>query len=213
MVNNSIHTIVKRLGWTVAFCWLLGLWACGGSDGEPMAPPKDGANIASPQPTTLAEGSGTRIVPPSEKLQYAEGSESDNTGHPEIEAGESRQSREVVVPADVDGKWKAVKIMVRNKQDEEQSKMEMVTLGSSFDVAGSQLKVTVGPFLPNFVMTQATFTSNGNELVNPAVRLVVKEGDKTLFEGWAFAKYPGMYAFEHDTWSLQLMDFIPVSTS
>ena len=198
--------------WAIVLGMALGLTAGGGSDGEPIKPPADGANIESPKPELISEGSGTRIAPQSQQAEYAEGSTSDNEGHPVIDQSGEHSTREVMVPPDVDGKWKAVKIMVRNKKDEEKSKMRMVNLGESFDIDGG-LKVTVGPFLPNFVMSQAAFTSNGNELVNPAVRLVVTEGDKTLFEGWAFAKYPSMYAFEHETWSLQLMDFIPVSTS
>ena len=50
-------------------------------------------------------------------------------------------------------------------------------------------------------------------MTNPAVRLVVEENGKTLYEGWAFAKYPTMYAFEHDEFALQLMDYIPADVS
>lgn len=194
-------------------CLLL-LAACGeqGNENVPtdVAPksPIDGAQM-----TSLSEGSKTQNGPPSEVMRQAEGSSSDIEGHPEVDPNQNAVTREVVVPPAVDGKWKAVKIMVRNKVDEEKSKMQMVDLGSSFMIDGAPLKVTVGPFLPNFVMDKAVYTSGGNELANPAVRLVVEEGDKTLFEGWAFAKFPGMYAFEHETYSLQLMDFIPVNTS
>ena len=62
-------------------------------------------------------------------------------------------------------------------------------------------------------MTQTNYTSKGNELTNPAVRLVVEENGKTLYEGWAFAKYPTMYAFEHDEFAFQLMDYIPADVS
>ena len=121
--------------------------------------------------------------------------------------------REIIVPKEVEGKWKAVKIMVRNKIDESRSSMKTTVLGSSFEIEGSAIKVTVGPFMPNFVMTQKNYTSNGNELNNPAVQLVVEEKGKTLYEGWAFAKYPTMYAFEHEELAFQLMDYIPEDVS
>ena len=122
-------------------------------------------------------------------------------------------NRGIIVPKEVEGKWKAVKIMVRNKIDESRSSMKTTALGSSFELEGSAIKVTVGPFMPNFVMTQTNYTSNGNELNNPAVQLVVQEKGKTLYEGWAFAKYPTMYAFEHEEFAFQLMDYIPEDVS
>jgi hypothetical protein len=91
--------------------------------------------------------------------------------------------------------------------------MITVSLGASFKLERSAIKVTVGPFMPNFVMTQKNYSSKGNELTNPAVRLVIEENGKTLYEGWAFAKYPTMYAFEHDEFALQLMDYIPADVS
>ena len=132
--------------------------------------------------------------------------------HLEVKEG-VKIDRGIIVPKEVEGKWKAVKIMVRNKIDESRSLMRTTALGSSFQIEGSAIKVTVGPFMPNFVMTQTNYTSNGNELNNPAVQLVVEEKGKTLYEGWAFSKYPAMYAFEHEEFVFQLMDYIPEDVS
>ena len=77
----------------------------------------------------------------------------------------------------------------------------------------SGIKVTVGPFLPNFVMDQGTYTSMNNQVANPAVQLVVEENGKILYKGWTFAKYPTMYAFEHEVYALELKDHIPVTVS
>ena len=133
-------------------------------------------------------------------------------GHPDVQE-RVKIERGVVVPDGVKGKWKAVKLLVKNKKDEERNEMKIITLGSSFELEDSGIKVTVGPFLPNFVMSQKAYTSSGNELTNPAVQLVVKQNGKTLYTGWAFAKYPTMYAFEHDVFALQLMDYIPMDVS
>ena len=132
--------------------------------------------------------------------------------HPGVKEGE-KIDRGIVVPKEVEGQWKAVKIMVRNKMDESRNSMKIASLGSSFILDGSGIKVTVGPFMPNFVMTKKNYSSNGNDLINPAVRLLVEEKGKTLYEGWAFAKYPTMYAFEHDEFAFQLMDYIPMDVS
>ena len=133
-------------------------------------------------------------------------------GHPDVQE-RVKVERGVVVPDGVKGKWKAVKLLVKNKKDEERNEMKIITLGSSFELEDSGIKVTVGPFLPNFVMSQKAYTSSGNELTNPAVQLVVEQNGKTLYTGWAFAKYPTMYAFEHDVFALQLMDYIPIDVS
>ena len=133
-------------------------------------------------------------------------------GHPDVQE-KVKIERGVVVPDGVKGKWKAVKLLVKNKKDEERNEMKIITLGSSFELEDSGIKVTVGPFLPNFVMSQKAYTSSGNELTNPAVQLVVEQNGKTLYTGWAFAKYPTMYAFEHDVFALQLMDYIPMDVS
>ena len=133
-------------------------------------------------------------------------------GHPDVQE-RVKIERGVVVPDGVKGKWKAVKLLVKNKKDEERNEMKIITLGSSFELEDSGIKVTVGPFLPNFVMSQKAYTSSGNELTNPAVQLVVEQNGKTFYTGWAFAKYPTMYAFEHDVFALQLMDYIPMDVS
>jgi len=132
--------------------------------------------------------------------------------HPNVQE-KVKIDRGVVVPDGVKGKWKAVKLLVKNKKDEERNEMKTITLGSSFELEDSGIRVTVGPFLPNFVMSQKAYTSSGNELTNPAVQLVVEQNGKTLYTGWAFAKYPTMYAFEHDVFALQLMDYIPIDVS
>ena len=133
-------------------------------------------------------------------------------GHPDVQE-RVKVERGVVVPDGVKGKWKAVKFLVKNKKDEERNEMKTITLGSSFELEDSGIRVTVGPFLPNFLISQKAYTSSGNELTNPAVQLVVEQNGKTLYTGWAFAKYPTMYAFEHDVFALQLMDYIPIDVS
>jgi hypothetical protein len=178
---------------------------CGGSSDNETPLPQ--AKKISDVDVPLFEGSQS-------KSDYSEEKEvgtQDDT-HPGVKEG-VRIERGVVVPQEVEGQWKAVKIRVRNKIDESKNSMKTVSLGDSFEIDGSAIKVTVGHFMPNFVMTQKNYSSKGNELTNPAVRLVVEENGKTLYEGWAFAKYPTMYAFEHDKFALQLMDYIPADVS
>ncbi|MCP5107430.1 MAG: hypothetical protein GY950_28845 [bacterium] len=77
----------------------------------------------------------------SEAGQQYEGSGTKFEVHPETVEAE-KLDRAILIPENVKGKWKAVKLMVRNKDDEEQSEMKTLELGSSFPLDDS-LKVTV----------------------------------------------------------------------
>ena len=138
--------------------------------------------------------------------------ELNESGHPQVNNKELI-SRKIVVPTGVEGKWDAVKILVRNKEDEELGGIHTLNLGSSFTPVGSGLIVTVGPFLPNFMMDQKTYTSIGNEPLNPAVQLIVEEAGKIIYKGWAFKKFPLMYAFEHQVFSIKFLGAIPAVVS
>ena len=161
------------------------------------------------QSTSLPEQSLSELRSAS---RLEEGSGQRSFGHPPVNA-DQLPARGVDVPRDVRGKWKAVKILIRNKFDGELTKTRVVGLGSSFSPEGSGLKVTVGPFLPNFMMDKMTYTSMGNEELNPAVQLVVEENDKIIYKGWAFKQFPSMYAFEHEVYSLELLASVPAGVS
>ena len=204
-VRKNILRAIKIINRGLALAVLLLIGCSGGSNDTPLTQAKKISEVDVPQ----FEGSQSKPLQASVKKELET-----NLGgvHPGVKE-EVKIDRGIVVPKEVKGQWKAVKIMVRNKIDESRSSMKTASLGSSFNLVGSGIKVTVGPFMPNFVMTQKNYSSNGNELINPAVRLRVEDKGKILFEGWAFAKYPTMYAFEHDEFAFQLMDYIPADVS
>ena len=146
------------------------------------------------------------------KLSNIEGSGTKTGEHPKVNEIKI-VPRKILVPSAVEGKWKAVKIMVRNKKDEELGGIQTLELGTSFIPSGSELKVTLGPFLPNFMMDKTTYTSTGNEVLNPAVQLIVEESGKIIYKGWVFKKFPSMYAFEHHLISIELLEAIPAHVS
>ncbi|MDA0692370.1 MAG: DUF2155 domain-containing protein [Nitrospinae bacterium] len=178
--------------------------ACTKTDDKEPQKPMDAA-----PGLTLTDSSTNELL---QETQRPEGSGGEVKDHPDVEETEKLE-RQVYIPKDVEGKWKAVKILVRNKADEGKNELKTAEIGSSFVVADSGIKVTVGPFLPNFVMDQGTYTSMNNQVINPAVQLTVEENGKILYKGWTFARYPTMYAFEHDVYALELKDHIPVDIS
>ncbi len=200
-------------------CWapLVALvWVLGCTEAEP--PPLDDQTIdiskTGIRGLTQPEGSATKNAPPPlTDQQLAEGSATDIEDHPVLPGDQKQVYREVTVPKSVDGKWQAVKILVLDKRDEEKNAMQIVALGSSITLGDSGITVTAQEFLPNFVMDQTSYTSLDNTLGNPAVHLVIHENGQEIFKGWIFGKYPNLYAFKHDRFALQLIDFIPAPVS
>ena len=153
------------------------------------------------------EGSSFKLNDTASSKELIGGPGTNKSGHPQVNS-KAFMPRETVVPSEVEGKWNAVKILVRNKKDEELGGIHILDLGTSFNPIGSGLTVTVGPLLPNFMMDQKTYTSIGNEPLNPAVQLIVEESGKIIYKGWAFKKFPSMHEFEHQLISIELLGAI-----
>jgi len=111
----------------------------------------------------------------------------------------------VIVPEDVKGKWKAVKILFEDKAEKKNTEYT-IDLNSDFKVPDTDIKISVGEFLPDFRMSAGTITSASNEANNSAVRVKVFEGEKEVFRGWLFAKFPTAHPFEHHRYAIILKE-------
>ena len=109
----------------------------------------------------------------------------------------------VTVPDSVKGKWKAVVLVVEDKTARKM-KEYTVNINSDLKLPDSDLKISVGEFLPDFKMDGLTLTSMSNEPNNPAVRIKVLENDKEIFKGTLFLKFPTIHPFEHPKYSILL---------
>ena len=116
----------------------------------------------------------------------------------------------VVVPEGVQGKWKAVKISVVDK-NANREKIYTIAIGSQFQLPGSGLTLKVENFLPHFVMEGTTLTSQSNKLLNPAVQIKVSEEGREIYKGWLFTLYPTTHAFQHPVYGFTLVGYIPAS--
>jgi hypothetical protein len=153
------------------------------------------------------EGSSSKLNDSANFKERITGLGANESAHPQL--NKKLTSRKIVVPSEVEGKWNSVKILIQNKEDDELEAIHTLKLGSSMITVGSGLTLTVGSFLPNFVMDKKTYTSKGNKPLNPAVQLIVEESGKIIYEGWAFAKFPTMYKFEHKSISIKLLGAMP----
>ena len=119
-----------------------------------------------------------------------------------------KSSSRVLVPDDVRGQWKAVRIKVLDKSNSREETYT-IDLGYEFTIAKSNVKIKVSHFLPAFVMQGTIMTSASNDLRNPAAQIIVSEADQQIYKGWLFSRFPGTHTFQHDRFSFSLIDFIP----
>jgi hypothetical protein len=113
----------------------------------------------------------------------------------------------IVVPDSVKGKWSGVVLIVEDKSTKKKQEFK-VNLNSDLKIPNSNLKVAVGDFLPSFKMDGSTITSTSNDTANPAVRVKVFEGDKEIFKGWLYSKFPAIHPFDHPKYGLGLKEGI-----
>ncbi len=119
-----------------------------------------------------------------------------------------KSSSRVLVPDDVRGQWKAVRIKVLDKSNSREETYT-IDLGYEFTIAKSDVKIRVENFLPAFVMQGRIMTSASNDLRNPAAQIVVSEADQEIYKGWLFSRFPATHTFQHERFSFSLIDFIP----
>ncbi len=171
---------------------------CGKKDDSPKtATPAPGANVGqgTPQmpPPGMGQGQGTPQMPPPGMGQGGAGM--GQAGGP---------PKQVVVPDSVKKMWPSVKILVKKLNAKDDGKIIEVKAGQKVDVPGSTLKVEVGQYLPDFFMDGASITSKSDVQINPTVRMTIFDGDKQIYSGWAFEKYPEAHAFTHPEYSITL---------
>ncbi len=112
---------------------------------------------------------------------------------------------QVVVPDTVKGKWTSVKLTIEDKVGRT-AKDVTIKLGAEYAIPGSNLKIKVGDFLPDFKMEGTVITSASDKLNNPAVQVTVTEDGKVIFDKWLYSKFPAIHPFQHERFGLLLKE-------
>ncbi len=127
--------------------------------------------------------------------------------HPDVFHGKAAVEKKIVVPDEVRGAWKAVRIEVVDKETKSKKRYD-VPLDSEFKVPDTGLTLKTGPFLPHFSMAPDRITSGSNRPENPVVQIGIFEEGREIFHGWLFANYPDVHPFTHDKYSVALVEGI-----
>ncbi|MDA8388023.1 MAG: DUF2155 domain-containing protein [Nitrospiraceae bacterium] len=109
----------------------------------------------------------------------------------------------VTVPADVKKTWSAVVLVIEDKTTGKSSEAT-VRVGSDYGIPGSDMRIHVAGFLPDFRMSDSEITSASNEPNNPAARVEVFKGKTRIFKGWLFVLYPAIHPFQNDRYGVTL---------
>ena len=109
----------------------------------------------------------------------------------------------ITVPPDVKKTWSGVVLVIEDKTTGKMSEAT-VKMGSDYGIPGSDLRVHVASFLPDFKMSDSEITSASNEPNNPAVRVVIFKGKTQIFKGWLFALYPAIHPFQNARYGVTL---------
>ncbi len=138
-------------------------------------------------------------------------------GHPPMEGGMPQGGmppagmpniphveRAVVVPKDVQEKWKSVKLSIQDKSTK-RAKEYTVPVGSELAVPNTNVKIKVLAFLPDFKMTDKEITSVSDKPNNPAAQVVVEEPGKPEWKGWLYSLHPDVHPYEHEKIAIILM--------
>ena len=120
--------------------------------------------------------------------------------------GVPRVPGNIIVPEQVKKGWKAVVVQVVEAGGA--TKDYRIAINDQLIIPGSGLTLKVESFLPDFKMTPQGITSLSNEPKNPAARVVVVEGGKTIFKGWLFKLFPEAHPFQHPKYRLLLKDWV-----
>jgi hypothetical protein len=120
----------------------------------------------------------------------------------------SPKELQVVVPDFVAGQWQSVKISLHDQETGAEN-IYQVDIGGSFQIPGTSLRVTVESFLPAFSVNAKRATSVTNQPTNPAMLIVVREGEQEIHRGWVFGLYPERHQYMNPRYKFVLLDYKP----
>lgn len=144
---------------------------------------------------------------PDPNVRMAVSHERDSEGGSASEKGAPVPTK-LVVPPEVTAAFSGVQIGWKDSQSGQGGVLD-VPLGGTAPIPGSDLAVKADVFLPSFTMTSDQITSTGIEPENPAARIAVVQGDKAVFTGWIFKRFPDVHPFQHPRISLKLEGGVP----
>ncbi|MCZ7583792.1 MAG: DUF2155 domain-containing protein [Deltaproteobacteria bacterium] len=112
-------------------------------------------------------------------------------------------NKPLLVPDEVGQRYRAVNIVVRNK-DTGQTRSHEVPLDEALPIEGTNLTIRVLGFLPALTVQPEGVGTNGTDPDNPAAKIEITEPGAEPKTGWLFQAAPGLLTLEHPTYAFAL---------
>jgi hypothetical protein len=116
-------------------------------------------------------------------------------------------AKEVRISEEVKARWKEVKLEVLDKSSNTKELMTLA-VGSTVPLKETGFKLRVEVFIPDYAMFEDHIGSRSNELKNAAVLVEMREGDKAVAKGWVFKSFPEFNSYEHERFTIVLLESV-----
>jgi hypothetical protein len=103
--------------------------------------------------------------------------------------------------------WKSVKLEVKDRLSH-YVREYIVSVGDSLIIPGSDIRVEIKAFIPDFKLTGNSVVSNSLEPNNQATRVIIYEDGEVTYHGWLYARFPTINPFEHERYQIFLKEGI-----
>jgi hypothetical protein len=113
----------------------------------------------------------------------------------------SAKGKDVRVTDALRAKWSTIEIEV---SESGQKKVIKVKVGEKIKV-GNTYSVLVDVFIPEYAMYDDYIGTRGEEPKNPAIRVELFEGDKSLARGWVFKSLPDFNSYNSEKLGVVLL--------
>lgn len=98
-------------------------------------------------------------------------------------------------------------LSVTSGKGEAKEKKYQVGVGESFEIEGTNTRVKVNRFVPDFMIDGGKVASRSDRLVNPAVELIVWNDKMPRYSAWIFQKHPDFHGAGPKNFDFKFLEF------
>ncbi len=113
----------------------------------------------------------------------------------------SADGKDVRLSDALKAKWSTVKIEVTEGGNKKEI---LISVGKKTKV-GNKYSILVDAFIPEYTMFEDHIGTRGDEPKNPAIRVELFDGDKSLARGWVFKRLADFNSYNSDTVGVVLL--------
>jgi hypothetical protein len=119
-----------------------------------------------------------------------------------------KESSEYFSNDDILKVYKSLIIRVSSKKNNKSNDIE-IEIGGKKDLEDPSFSIGIVSYFPDFVMDEKRgVITKSLEDRNPAAKVKIYKNDKLVFNGWLFANFPDIHAFEDPEYNIKLISSV-----